>query len=433
MSLSLKVFAASFAVLFSCPAAQAQRRARVARPAAPPAAINLTAQDMALIVEGLQLPPDVQAKLASDEAERRKFAKDVREMLSVAEEAKAAGYAARPELKLQAELSRAFVIAKAYFKLREADGAKTSEEVVTQAEIDALLQEPASAPLLEAFLEDYRKNGPGRGAALTDEQRAQLRNHWGRVMVARRKGVAAGLDRERKTQLAVMLQQSRLLAGAYSKDLGERSKATDAEVAAYLASHPELNSTKEREKIEGILGRVRAGEDFAKLADEFTEDPSGKGKGGDLGWFSRGMMVAPFEAAAFALKPGEVSGVVETLFGFHIIKLEDRKTDAGAGGKAEESVRARHILIGYNAALRSPGGRRQSPAEHARSAVEKQKIDRAIAEIIARRGVRVAETFTVGETGAAPPGGDAQTPAAGAKTTTARPTATGRKPARRKN
>jgi parvulin-like peptidyl-prolyl isomerase len=59
--------------------------------------------------------------------------------------------------------------------------------------------------------------------------------------------------------------------------------------------------------------------DFAALADKYTEDPSGKGRGGKLGVFPRGRMVPEFDQATFALKPGEVSGVVETAFGYHII------------------------------------------------------------------------------------------------------------------
>ena len=94
------------------------------------------------------------------------------------------------------------------------------------------------------------------------------------------------------------------------------AKATDAEKA------------DARKKIEGIKSKLDNGEDFAKLASEDSDCPSSK-KGGDLGFFSRGQMVKPFEDAAFSLKPGEVSDIVETRFGYHIIKLtekEDAKT-----------------------------------------------------------------------------------------------------------
>ncbi|WP_243371966.1 peptidylprolyl isomerase [Geotalea sp. SG265] len=81
---------------------------------------------------------------------------------------------------------------------------------------------------------------------------------------------------------------------------------------------------KAREKAEGILKKIKAGEDFATLAKAESTCPSSK-QGGDLGTFAKGQMVAPFEKAAFALKPGEVSDVVETQFGYHIIKLAEKK------------------------------------------------------------------------------------------------------------
>lgn len=85
------------------------------------------------------------------------------------------------------------------------------------------------------------------------------------------------------------------------------------------------------------------GADFAELAEQYTMDPSGTSTGGDLGWFGKGAMVAPFESAAYALKVGEISEPVETQFGFHIIKLEERRASETKEG--DEEVRARHILI----------------------------------------------------------------------------------------
>jgi parvulin-like peptidyl-prolyl isomerase len=69
-----------------------------------------------------------------------------------------------------------------------------------------------------------------------------------------------------------------------------------------------------------LLARVRGGEDLVALARQFSDEPGHENKGGDLGFIPRGMTVAPFENAAFALQPGAVSDVVQTDFGFHIIK-----------------------------------------------------------------------------------------------------------------
>jgi peptidyl-prolyl cis-trans isomerase C len=82
-----------------------------------------------------------------------------------------------------------------------------------------------------------------------------------------------------------------------------------------------------RAKIEGLLKRIKAGEDFAKLARENSDDGS-KEQGGDLGLFGQGRMVPEFEKTAFSLQPGEVSDVVATQFGYHIIKVSERKEAA---------------------------------------------------------------------------------------------------------
>lgn len=78
-----------------------------------------------------------------------------------------------------------------------------------------------------------------------------------------------------------------------------------------------------RDLLEGLRKRILAGEDFAALAKEHSEDTGSKDSGGDLGFFGKGRMVEPFEKAAFALKPGETSEVVETPFGFHVIQVQE--------------------------------------------------------------------------------------------------------------
>jgi peptidyl-prolyl cis-trans isomerase C len=78
-----------------------------------------------------------------------------------------------------------------------------------------------------------------------------------------------------------------------------------------------------KEEAEAALKRVKSGEDFGKVADQISKDPSGNG--GDLGWFTKDKMVAPFADAAFKLQPGQISDPVQTQFGWHIIQVEGRR------------------------------------------------------------------------------------------------------------
>ncbi len=93
---------------------------------------------------------------------------------------------------------------------------------------------------------------------------------------------------------------------------------------------------KARDLAQTILDSINIGVDFAELAKKYSDDPGSKAQGGDLGTVKRGVFYPEFEAAAFALKPGELSGIVESPVGFHIIQLIDRKGDA---------IHTRHILV----------------------------------------------------------------------------------------
>jgi peptidyl-prolyl cis-trans isomerase C len=156
---------------------------------------------------------------------------------------------------------------------------------------------------------------------------------------------------DKNPEIAEQLQffSDNFLANEYLKrEKAQKIAISDEELKTYYDSHtsefktPEMikarhilvkventasedEKKKAKEKAEMYLKKIKDGEDFAKLASEVSDDTGSKAKGGDLGFFQKGRMVKPFEDAAFSLKPGEVSGVVETQFGFHILKVEDRK------------------------------------------------------------------------------------------------------------
>jgi peptidyl-prolyl cis-trans isomerase D len=135
-----------------------------------------------------------------------------------------------------------------------------------------------------------------------------------------------------------------------------------------------------KKKAEDLLAQLRtAPEKFAELAKQNSQDPGSKDNGGDLGFFARGAMVKPFEEAVFKFKPGQTSGIVESDFGFHIIKLIAIKP---AKDGEPEQRQASHILIGAPAAAKDF----QSMRADIERDLKKQRLGKKFAE--------AAEVFT---------------------------------------
>jgi len=124
------------------------------------------------------------------------------------------------------------------------------------------------------------------------------------------------------------------LAMKVQKAVAGELNITDERISQYFMEHEANYSSEERvrashilveteEEAEGILAELNDGADFAELARERSIDPGSGANGGDLNWFGRGMMVAQFDEAAFALSVGDISDIVETQYGYHIIMLTD--------------------------------------------------------------------------------------------------------------
>ena len=112
---------------------------------------------------------------------------------------------------------------------------------------------------------------------------------------------------------------------SYNEQLGKYTTAEQIRASHVLLTTEGKDDAAVRAQADQVLKEAKSGADFAALAKKYSQDESNAQQGGDLDYFSRGRMVPAFENAAFALAPGEISDVVKTEFGYHIIKLTDRK------------------------------------------------------------------------------------------------------------
>jgi len=146
-----------------------------------------------------------------------------------------------------------------------------------------------------------------------------------------------GLDKDKEILAQVEeFKKMTLLSLVLKKEIEEKVQVSDEDAKDFYnknqdkfkkgeeikASHILVDMEKEAKD---ILARLKKGEDFAKLAMALSKDKGSAAKGGDLGSFTRGRMVPEFEEAAFSLKPGEISAPLKTQFGYHIIKVIERK------------------------------------------------------------------------------------------------------------
>jgi hypothetical protein len=234
----------------------------------------------------------------------------------------------------------------------------------------------------------------------TAEETEQARDVYARIHIYAdeyaNRAAAMPLALRQKVALQVKLQQAQFLARLYSESMAPRIAASETDIASYLAARPELADTAKRATAEKILARAKTGEDFAKLANEFSEDPGnrneqGEPQGGLYQNIKKGVFVPPFERAALALSPGQIAPeLVESDFGFHIIKLE-RKTAAPA-----ETYDVRHILIATGVSDPSNPGAAPVPAkEYARRAIESENEQKIIDRIVAANHISVPVDFVV--------------------------------------
>ncbi len=369
---------------------------------------RLTAEDVQMIIqEEARSNPRALATLAKDPEQRKKVLENLKQALAVAGEAERTGFADQPEIKTQLALAEAEILATAYDNKLKADAGKPNDPgppfgYIDDKDVNAFFDAPANKSRYDAelekffvFLQEMQKKA-SVPQEMTDEQKQFITAQWKKVTYGAAKAREMNLA-DRKIELQYKLQQALILARTYSQEkLEDQLTPTGEEIKAYIAANPKFDKAGKRAKAEEILAKVKAGGNFADLANEFSEDPGNKDQktgaplGGLYDWKGRSVYVKEFSDAAWALEAGQTSGIVETQFGYHVIKLEGKRKV-----KNEEQVKVRHILISTTYKGESDSGMPMTLEEGAKQELSREKQKKVIDDILLRNPIDLPADFAI--------------------------------------
>jgi len=368
---------------------------------------RMTASDLKILLDDTKAKnPRMVERLNADPELRKKQTEDLRQLLAFACQAVKDGALNDPVNKSEMENLRVETVAAAFDKIANKGTDRPAFASISDDRVAQFYKVAGNEAQLDEFLKVkvallIRKDPEFAKREVTADEKAQAREFFAKIRIsdANSKIKARALDPSfaTKTGLQVKLQQAQFLAGFYSDSNADKRRVTEAEISDIIKTHAEFNIPEKKAKAEGILARAKAGEDFAALANEFTEDPGnmgqdGKKQGGLYRDVPKGQMVPIFENAALALKPGELSPMlVESDFGYHIIKLERRSDVPQSGGTSELTYDVRHILIStMQKDPKDPTAQELPVREFVRKKLETQKEDEFIAKVVADNPVEVA-------------------------------------------
>jgi parvulin-like peptidyl-prolyl isomerase len=309
-------------------------------------AVTLTQQELDLHIK--QLGARQKAAFANDPSARKEYLKRIEEALALASEAQRRGLDENEKTRVLIEIGEASALARTYFSKHSAEMGPQGPQIPPDEIARWSAEHKADLDRYQRALSEGQMGGPGPSP-----------NEIATLFIiaerARAEGLAADPVWGPETSLAMKLGRVNALMQAIEPELEKETTYSDEDITAYYNLHgpqggldeihtahiliptmpipsaadPTGGATpdpeKQRELAEQVLARVKAGGDFAALANEFSGDPGSKDKGGDLGWTKRFALVPEFEETAYKLQPGEVSGVVKSDFGYHIIKMIERR------------------------------------------------------------------------------------------------------------
>lgn len=390
------------------------------------AANRVTAQEMQILLKDAN-PMQLKA-LAENPEQKKKIAENIKQLLAVASQARKEGFADEPNVRQEIESIRSVITATLYDKkVNEGKGEMPPFGFISEDRVKEFWGEKENAEqgffgrlfssgdknrheiefrqFLDSKIALAQESGKlPKDKPLTDEQINQAKDDFAKIKIyeeeAKEKSKELGEEFNRELELQIKLQQAQFIAGRYAqKVLAEKVKVTDEDIKNYIAAHPELDPKEKKTQAEQILSRAKAGEDFAKLAGEYSQDPGSKDSGGLYEDVPKGRMMPEFEQAALALQPGGIAeNLVETPYGYHIIKLEKKGEGKDPSGQPTETYNVRHILITTTVSNpNNPMAREMPVNEMVKAQLEEEKQKQILDEIVANNPVEVAEDFPVPE------------------------------------
>jgi hypothetical protein len=286
---------------------------------------------------------------------RKIFLNGLRDYLGLAARANRVGLGDDPHIKLSIEYKKNLLLASLYQTKLDNDNKRFYE--IPKESIAAFWANPQNEKQFQTEVNGLRSiqqsvaqnsGNPQAVPELHGDALLKTRNEWARTKIL---SDMAKADAQFMNQQAIHLRLKVVEAGVLAFNYLNRywlkdGTPTEEEIAQYLAAHPEYDVRKKLEQAEMILRRAKAGEDFAKLAEEFSEDAATKAKGGLYQDVVQGYLWPEVENAVAGLSKGQIADrVVESKYGYHVVQLVDSKTAKDESGSETTKFSVRHVLL----------------------------------------------------------------------------------------
>jgi hypothetical protein len=372
---------------------------------------GLTAEEIELILKSQAVSDGATIEFITQTPETRQaFLKGLKEHLALAAQARREGLTEDQNFKINFEYKKNILLADLYrAKLAQEQG---KPYLISDDEAQAVWSNSPNEKQFETDMNTMQAiqkavaevRGhyfvPGK---LQGESLEKARARWARMKALSDKARA---DAEFMQKPEVNLRIKVLEAGILSEDYlrkhwAQNIRATEPEINAFLASNPQYDLTKKRQKAESILQRAKAGEDFANLAKWFTEHRPSKNTGGLVENVKKGDWMPELEVVVLGLEKGQIAAnLIETELGYHIVKLENKQTIKDNSGAETVQYSFSHILLQnkfeepnvVNPDLPPPFLKAE---EIAKTQVEKEKRNQFVESIIRQTQINLPQDFNV--------------------------------------